>query len=106
MTSSPTTDIRELIETIRDSLVWEKPLVSIKEASNDEGVAMLPFAQSTLERMCRQGEIPAKKVKGKWMLSPQRIALWFEQLPGNGAEVELTVSGKADAIINRMRRRA
>ncbi len=98
------TATQELLCAIRETLVWEKPFVTPREASDDQGVGMLPWSQRTIEQMCRDGEIPARKKRGKWMLCPSEIAAWIGRLPPNVSARRIAASAQADDILGRLRR--
>ncbi len=54
-------------------------------------VSRLFFSSETIRRMCRSGDIPAKKVNGQWRVLGYHLLRYFEQEASQEADHRLEV---------------
>jgi excisionase family DNA binding protein len=60
-------------------------LLTLSEAAN-----LLQVSTRTLQRMIRNGELPAFKVGGQWRVRETQLRQWVENREGSIAEAEKT----------------
>ena len=59
--------------------------------------ALLPFSEKTVRRMVKAGELPAAKIRGKWVLRRRDIEAWFSKALTLADTPEKNEEGDTDA---------
>jgi excisionase family DNA binding protein len=66
-----------------DTKLEEMRLLTLAEAA-----ALLQVSTRTLQRMIRNGGLPAFKVGGQWRLREAQLRQWIENREGSGGEAD------------------
>lgn len=71
-----------------DTKLEEMRLLTLAEAA-----ALLQVSTRTLQRMIRNGGLPAFKVGGQWRLREAQLRQWIENREGSGGEADDSGAG-------------
>ena len=66
----------------------EKKLENIRLLTLSEAANLLQVSTRTLQRMIRNGQLPAFKVGGQWRLREAQLRQWVETREASPAEVK------------------
>jgi excisionase family DNA binding protein len=66
----------------------EKKLDNIRLLTLSEAANLLQVSTRTLQRMIRNGQLPAFKVGGQWRLREAQLRQWVESRESSPAELE------------------
>lgn len=94
------TQIRNLLETQTAVDLWSCPWLTPELASR-----ILPMTAAGIKEALRAGDLPGRKLRGKWMIDPRAVSEAIEGWEENGRSRKVRTDRKASEILATMNRR-